>query len=36
MKHLLSRDMKPYWFTEAKDEECIEIEFNSRMIGLGH
>ena len=31
-----SRGKQSYWVTLAKDNDCIKIEFSSRMIGSGH
>ena len=31
-----SRDQRPYWLTETKENVCIKIDFNSRRIGLVH
>ena len=32
----VSRDYRPYWFTETKESICIRIEFNSQRFSLGH
>ena len=29
-----SRDQRPYWFTETKENVCVKIELNYRRIGL--
>ena len=36
IKRFHSRDQRPYWFTEIKENVCVKIEFDSRRIGLVH
>ena len=32
--HFLSHDLQPYWFSQTKDNFCIQVELNSQRNGL--
>ena len=36
IEYFHSRDYRPYWFTETKENICIKIKFNSQRFSLGH